>query len=277
MGWRAPPAAPHARWFPRRAPTLLRAPCSCASVCSTQLLGAVHEMLRKHFAEASVAVLNGDTLGECRGAGDCCATRCSCAAEGESGSPPPALTPTLACLPGALAAAQRHQLVRRMESGSLQVLLMSQAGSHGINLVSCRRIALLDESWNPVFAAQVWVARRRVRAWGARASPGWRSRAQRLPPPPRAQAIARIWRYGQQRRCFVYRVYYNGTCQVRGERSGCCGGGALGARAGCALGPAAHDAPPFAPLAAPPPHSTTSTFATPRRWLSSSAWWTRRR
>ena len=38
----------------------------------------------------------------------------------------------------------------------LQLFLMSKAGSHGINLVSCRRVAVLEEPLNPVYNAQVW-------------------------------------------------------------------------------------------------------------------------
>lgn len=37
----------------------------------------------------------------------------------------------------------------------LQFLLLSKAGSHGINLVSCQRVVVLDEPWNPVYNAQV--------------------------------------------------------------------------------------------------------------------------
>lgn len=36
-----------------------------------------------------------------------------------------------------------------------QFFLLSKAGTHGINLVSCRRIVVLEEHWNPVFNLQV--------------------------------------------------------------------------------------------------------------------------
>jgi SNF2 family DNA or RNA helicase len=35
------------------------------------------------------------------------------------------------------------------------VFLLSKAGTHGINLVSCRRIAVLEDQWNPVYNLQV--------------------------------------------------------------------------------------------------------------------------
>lgn len=37
----------------------------------------------------------------------------------------------------------------------VQVFLISKAGTHGINLVSCRHIAVLEENWNPVYSLQV--------------------------------------------------------------------------------------------------------------------------
>lgn len=37
----------------------------------------------------------------------------------------------------------------------MQVFLISKAGTHGINLVSCRRIVVLEENWNPVYNLQV--------------------------------------------------------------------------------------------------------------------------
>lgn len=36
-----------------------------------------------------------------------------------------------------------------------QVFLISKAGTHGINLVSCRRIVVLEEFFNPVYNLQV--------------------------------------------------------------------------------------------------------------------------
>ena len=34
------------------------------------------------------------------------------------------------------------------------MFLLSKAGTHGINLVSCRRIVVLEEPWNPVYNLQ---------------------------------------------------------------------------------------------------------------------------
>lgn len=50
---------------------------------------------------------------------------------------------------------------------ALQVVFLSKAGSHGINLVSCCRMAMLDEDWNPVWTAQVG------EAWAWAAARGW--------------------------------------------------------------------------------------------------------
>jgi hypothetical protein len=58
------------------------------------------------------------------------------------------------------------------------VFLISKAGTHGINLVSCRRIVVLEEFFNPVY---------------------------------NLQAIARLFRYGQTQETFVYRMYHNGS------------------------------------------------------------------
>ncbi|EFN53209.1 hypothetical protein CHLNCDRAFT_137064 [Chlorella variabilis] len=75
---------------------------------------------------------------------------------------------------------QRTQYVQDFEGGRYQVFLLSKAGTHGINLVSCRRIVVLEEPWNPVY---------------------------------NLQAIARLFRYGQAHGTFVYRMYFNGAVQ----------------------------------------------------------------
>lgn len=45
----------------------------------------------------------------------------------------------------------------------LQVFLISKAGTHGINLVSCRRIVVLEEFFNPVYNLQASAG---ARGWG---------------------------------------------------------------------------------------------------------------
>ena len=45
----------------------------------------------------------------------------------------------------------------------LQVFLISKAGTHGINLVSCRRIVVLEEFFNPVYNLQAIAG---ARGWG---------------------------------------------------------------------------------------------------------------
>eukprot|EP00887_Chlorella_sp_A99_P006607 scaffold3.g6607.t1 len=76
---------------------------------------------------------------------------------------------------------KRKQLCDRFARDDLQVMVLSQAGSHGINLVSSCRMVVLDEGWNPVYTTQ---------------------------------AISRVWRYGQALPTFIYRLYYNGTVQA---------------------------------------------------------------
>jgi hypothetical protein len=90
----------------------------------------------------------------------------------------------VAQLTGSTTAARRQELVRQLDGGhvdgQLDVLLISKAGSHGINLVAAQAIFLLDETWNPVYAAQ---------------------------------AVARIFRYGQARPTRVYRLQYGGALE----------------------------------------------------------------
>lgn len=62
------------------------------------------------------------------------------------------------------ARASRHASLHR-----LQVFLISKAGTHGINLVSCRRIVVLEENWNPVYNLQVggWLGRQGEAGWAS--------------------------------------------------------------------------------------------------------------
>lgn len=132
------------------------------------------------------------------------------------------------------------------------MFLISKAGTHGINLVSCRRIVVLEEFFNPVYNLQVPALLLTARAaWLlGRASVGvglWSvcwpwliapavccrdctvegcllALDSTLPAPtillhcptphPDPQAIARLFRYGQTQETFVYRMYHNGSIHV---------------------------------------------------------------
>lgn len=88
-------------------------------------------------------------------------------------------------LDGTMAIAKRQKLVDRFndpESPEFIFLLSSKAGGCGINLIGANRLILLDPDWNPA-ADQ--------------------------------QALARVWRDGQKKHCFVYRFIATGTIEEK--------------------------------------------------------------
>lgn len=68
------------------------------------------------------------------------------------------------------------------DSGITVFLLSSKAGGVGLNLIGANRIVLLDPCWNPAVDLQ---------------------------------AMARVWRFGQQHKVFIYRTLTSGTIEER--------------------------------------------------------------
>jgi DNA repair and recombination protein RAD54 and RAD54-like protein len=80
---------------------------------------------------------------------------------------------------------KRQKLVDRFndpESPEFIFLLSSKAGGCGLNLIGANRLILFDPDWNPA-ADQ--------------------------------QALARVWRDGQKKDCFVYRFIATGTIEEK--------------------------------------------------------------
>ena len=85
-------------------------------------------------------------------------------------------------LDGSIAAQKRTKLVDVFNdpmSNSFAFLLSSKAGGCGINLIGGNRLVMMDPDWNPASDKQ---------------------------------AAARIWREGQQKRCYIYRLM--STCTI---------------------------------------------------------------
>ncbi|RKP36246.1 DNA repair protein, SNF2 family [Dimargaris cristalligena] len=88
-------------------------------------------------------------------------------------------------LDGSLNTAKRQQLVDRFNNPhnpEFVFLLSSKAGGCGINLIGANRLILFDPDWNPA-ADQ--------------------------------QALARVWRDGQKKICFIYRFVGTGTIEEK--------------------------------------------------------------
>jgi len=88
-------------------------------------------------------------------------------------------------LDGTLSINQRGKLVTRFnEPGSSDFcfLLSSKAGGCGLNLIGANRLILFDPDWNPANDEQ---------------------------------AMARVWRDGQRKKCFIYRFVATGTIEEK--------------------------------------------------------------
>ncbi|KIY43331.1 hypothetical protein FISHEDRAFT_53250 [Fistulina hepatica ATCC 64428] len=88
-------------------------------------------------------------------------------------------------LDGTMTTAKRQKLVDQFnnpEGTEFIFLLSSKAGGCGINLIGANRLILFDPDWNPA-ADQ--------------------------------QALARVWRDGQKKECFVYRFISTGTIEEK--------------------------------------------------------------
>lgn len=85
-------------------------------------------------------------------------------------------------LDGSLAANKRQERVDSFNNNPavFAFLLSSKAGGCGINLIGANRLILFDPDWNPAVDAQ---------------------------------ALARVWRSGQQKSCYVYRFFAVGTME----------------------------------------------------------------
>ncbi len=102
-------------------------------------------------------------------------------------------------LDGSTPVAKRQDIVNAFNNNGIgQVFLLStQAGGVGLNLIGANRLILYDSHWNPALDSQ---------------------------------AMARIWRDGQTKQCYIYRMITAGTVEekiyqrqmVKGQLARCC-------------------------------------------------------
>jgi len=88
-------------------------------------------------------------------------------------------------LDGKMNIGARHKLVTNFNdpiSNSFVFLLSSKAGGCGINLIGANRLVMFDPDWNPANDKQ---------------------------------AMARVWREGQKKECFIYRLFATGTIEEK--------------------------------------------------------------
>jgi DNA repair and recombination RAD54-like protein len=92
-------------------------------------------------------------------------------------------------LDGSVNIKKRHDLVMRFNAppaagvgGAEVFLLSSKAGGCGINLIGANRLIMFDADWNPASDKQ---------------------------------AMARVWREGQKKECWIYRLFSTGTIEEK--------------------------------------------------------------
>ncbi|KAK0425173.1 hypothetical protein QR680_009071 [Steinernema hermaphroditum] len=88
-------------------------------------------------------------------------------------------------LDGSMSIKQRGKIVERFndpESPEFVFLLSSKAGGCGLNLIGANRLVMFDPDWNPANDDQ---------------------------------AMARVWRDGQKKHCFIYRLIATGTIEEK--------------------------------------------------------------
>ncbi|EEA07418.1 SNF2 family N-terminal domain-containing protein [Cryptosporidium muris RN66] len=88
-------------------------------------------------------------------------------------------------LDGSTSITKRHSMVKIFNdpnSNSFAFLLSSKAGGCGINLIGANRLVMFDPDWNPANDKQ---------------------------------ALARVWRDGQKKNCYIYRFFSTGTIEEK--------------------------------------------------------------
>ncbi|XP_053992160.1 uncharacterized protein LOC128883627 isoform X4 [Hylaeus volcanicus] len=104
-------------------------------------------------------------------------------------------------LDGTTSIKHRHDSVTKFNQPSnnyFAFLLSSKAGGCGINLIGANRLILFDPDWNPAQDKQVKIRLFAIISFDSL-----------------VQALARIWREGQKKQCYVYRLFATGTIEER--------------------------------------------------------------